>query len=92
MATCTIDGTTIAYELIGDGQPFVLTPGGRFSMDAPGVRELALELAAHGKQVLIWDRPNTGGFRRLLPGAVGVGDAGRRAGRSAARHWTWRPR
>ena len=60
MATCTIDGTTIAYELIGEGQPFVLTPGGRFSMDAPGIRELALELAGHQKQVLIWDRPNTG--------------------------------
>ena len=27
MATHTIDGTTIAYELIGDGPPFVLTPG-----------------------------------------------------------------
>lgn len=61
MATCTIAGTTIAYELIGEGQPFVLTPGGRFGMDAPGIRELALELAARGKQVLIWDRPNTGG-------------------------------
>jgi pimeloyl-ACP methyl ester carboxylesterase len=60
MATCTIDGTTIAYELIGDGPPFVLTPGGRFSKDVPGVREMALRLAGHGHQVLIWDRPNTG--------------------------------
>ena len=40
MATCTIGGTTIAYELIGEGRPFVLTPGGRFSMDVPGIREL----------------------------------------------------
>jgi pimeloyl-ACP methyl ester carboxylesterase len=60
MATCTIDSTTIAYELIGDGPPFVLTPGGRFSKDIPGIRELALTLADHGNQVLIWDRPNTG--------------------------------
>ncbi len=60
MATATIDGTTIAYELIGEGRPFVLTPGGRFSKDVPGIRELALELAEHGNQVLIWDRPNTG--------------------------------
>jgi pimeloyl-ACP methyl ester carboxylesterase len=60
MATAEIDGTRIAYELIGKGAPWVLTPGGRFSKDVPGIRELAQELAAHGKQVLIWDRPNTG--------------------------------
>jgi pimeloyl-ACP methyl ester carboxylesterase len=55
-----IDGTTIAYEVIGDGEPWVLTPGGRFPKETPGLRELALELAAHGKRVLIWDRPNCG--------------------------------
>jgi pimeloyl-ACP methyl ester carboxylesterase len=60
MATVDIDGTTIAYEIIGDGPPWVVTPGGRFSKDTPGVRELAQALAAHGQQVLIWDRPNTG--------------------------------
>ena len=60
MATSTIDGVTVAYELIGDGPAFVLTPGGRFSKDVPGIRELALALAGHGNQVLIWDRPNTG--------------------------------
>ena len=69
MATCTIDGTTMAYDLIGDGQPFVLTPGGRFGMDAPGVRELARELAGHRKQVLIWDRPNTGASDVCFRGA-----------------------
>lgn len=60
MATVDIDGTTIAYEVIGEGAPWVVTPGGRFSKDTPGVRELAQVLAAHGQQVLIWDRPNTG--------------------------------
>src|SRR5580704_8438294 len=62
MATADIDGVTIAYEIIGDGQgrPWVLTPGGRFSKDTPGIRPLAQELAAHGQRVLIWDRPNTG--------------------------------
>ncbi len=60
MATCTIDGVTVAYELIGEGRPFVVTPGGRFGKDVAGVRELALGLAGHGNQVLIWDRPNTG--------------------------------
>jgi pimeloyl-ACP methyl ester carboxylesterase len=60
MPTADIDGTTIAYEIIGRGKPWVLTPGGRFSKDTPGLRELATALAAGGKQVLIWDRPNTG--------------------------------
>jgi len=60
MPTADIDGTTIAYEVIGDGEPWVLTPGGRFPKETPGLRELATELAAHGKRVLIWDRPNTG--------------------------------
>jgi pimeloyl-ACP methyl ester carboxylesterase len=55
-----VDGLSIAYEVIGDGEPWAITPGGRFSKDAPGVRELAESLAASGKRVLIWDRPNTG--------------------------------
>ena len=55
-----VNGLTIAYEVIGDGRPWVITPGGRFSKDSPGVRELARELAAAGNRVLIWDRPNTG--------------------------------
>jgi len=55
-----INGLGIAYEVIGQGEPWVITPGGRFSKDAPGVRELAGALAATRKQVLIWDRPNTG--------------------------------
>jgi pimeloyl-ACP methyl ester carboxylesterase len=60
VATATVNGLEIAYELIGEGEPVVLTPGGRFSMDVAGVRELAQKLAEGGKQVLIWDRPNTG--------------------------------
>jgi pimeloyl-ACP methyl ester carboxylesterase len=38
----------------------VITPGGRFSKDSPGVRELAVALAERGNRVLIWDRPNCG--------------------------------
>jgi pimeloyl-ACP methyl ester carboxylesterase len=60
MATASVDGLHISYELIGDGRPWVITPGGRFSKDSPGVRELALALAESGNRVLIWDRPNTG--------------------------------
>lgn len=60
------DGRTetlaIGYEIIGppNGRPWVITPGGRFARDAPGVRELAEALAERGHRVLIWDRPNTG--------------------------------
>jgi pimeloyl-ACP methyl ester carboxylesterase len=46
--------------LIGEGRPWVITPGGRFSKDDGGIRELAEALAAAGNQVLIWDRPNCG--------------------------------
>ena len=62
MATATVNGITLAYEVIGDGggRPWTITPGGRFSKDSPGVRELAEALAALGNRVLIWDRPNCG--------------------------------
>ncbi len=60
MTTATVNGITLAYETIGEGRPWVITPGGRFTKESPGVRELAVELAAHGNRVLIWDRPNCG--------------------------------
>ena len=64
MPRIEVDGVSIAYELIGEivgeGRPWVLTPGGRFSKDYPGVRELAVALAEPGNRVLIWDRPNCG--------------------------------
>jgi pimeloyl-ACP methyl ester carboxylesterase len=60
MATAEVHGLSIAYEIIGEGRPWAVTPGGRFSKDSPGVRELAEALAARGNRVLIWDRPNTG--------------------------------
>jgi pimeloyl-ACP methyl ester carboxylesterase len=58
MARATVDGLSISYEVIGEGRPWVITPGGRFSKDYGGVREFARALAAEGNQVLIWDRPN----------------------------------
>ncbi len=62
MARAIINGIGIEYELLGDagGQPFALTPGGRFSMDSPGIREMADGLVKAGKRVLIYDRPNCG--------------------------------
>ena len=88
MASATVDGLTLAYEVIGDGRPWVITPGGRFTKDEPGVRELANALAAEGNRVLIWDRPNCGESERLLHRRLRVGDAGRRPRRAVdlARH------
>jgi pimeloyl-ACP methyl ester carboxylesterase len=60
VATATVNGLTLAYETIGEGRPWVITPGGRFTKDEPGVRQLAEALAAPGNRVLIWDRPNCG--------------------------------
>jgi pimeloyl-ACP methyl ester carboxylesterase len=61
MPVADVDGVHIAYEVIGrGGQPWAITPGGRFSKDYGGVREMAEALAERGKQVVIWDRPNCG--------------------------------
>src|SRR5262249_27393774 len=61
MPEVEVDGTVLAYDIVGaDGPPWVITPGGRFSKDVPGIRELAHALAAEGNRVLIWDRPNCG--------------------------------
>ncbi len=62
MAVAEIDGLEIAYDVVGDegAQPWVLTPGGRFSKDYGGVREVAQALAERGRRCLIWDRPNCG--------------------------------
>ncbi len=64
MAIAEVNGLALGYEVIGErpGRPWVITPGGRFSKDSPGVRELASELATEGEghRVLIWDRPNCG--------------------------------
>ncbi|MGE3691706.1 MAG: alpha/beta fold hydrolase [Novosphingobium sp.] len=62
MARIEISGVGIEYELLGpeDAHCVSITPGGRMSMQAGGVRELGEALAALGKRVLLWDRPNCG--------------------------------
>ena len=57
MPTFTIDGCAIRYEILGDGPPVVLTPGGR--VGGEGLRPLA-EKVAKSHRVLLWDRRNTG--------------------------------
>jgi pimeloyl-ACP methyl ester carboxylesterase len=61
MPKATVNGLSLGYDIIGDSGPsWVITPGGRFSKDHPGIREMATDIAAHGYRVLIWDRPNCG--------------------------------
>jgi pimeloyl-ACP methyl ester carboxylesterase len=62
MARIQISGLGIEYELVGpkDAPAIALTPGGRFAKDSPGLPELAQALAAGGRRVLLWDRPNCG--------------------------------
>jgi pimeloyl-ACP methyl ester carboxylesterase len=61
MARVEVNGSGIAYEIVGDGpRSAIITPGGRFSKETPGVRELAQKLAEGGFRTVIWDRPNCG--------------------------------
>ncbi|BBX53263.1 alpha/beta hydrolase [Mycolicibacterium poriferae] len=56
-----INGGNVVYEILGkDGEFIVLTPGGRFSKDIPGLKPLAKKLVEGGYRVLLWDRPNCG--------------------------------
>src|SRR5258708_29479534 len=65
---------SLAYEVIGDaGRTWALTPGGRFSKEYPGVRELAVALAELGNRVLIYHRPNTGDSDVCIAGATESG-------------------
>jgi pimeloyl-ACP methyl ester carboxylesterase len=61
VASIEINGGNIVYEILGEsGDLIVLTPGGRFGKDIPGLRPLAKALVDGGYRVLLWDRPNCG--------------------------------
>ena len=61
MSSIEVNGGNVVYEILGDsGDLIVLTPGGRFSKEIPGLRPLAEALVAGGYRVLLWDRPNCG--------------------------------
>ncbi len=62
MPVAEVEGFELAYELVGEdgAQPWVLTPGGRFTKEVGGLPELARALADQGRRVLTWDRPNCG--------------------------------
>ena len=61
MPAVTVNGGKVVYKILGDsGDLIVLTPGGRYSKEIPGLRPLAEGLVAGGYRVLLWDRPNCG--------------------------------
>lgn len=61
MPSVEINGGNVVYEILGDtGDFIVLTPGGRYGKDIPGLRPLAQALVNGGYRVLLWDRPNCG--------------------------------
>jgi pimeloyl-ACP methyl ester carboxylesterase len=64
------DDLEIAYEIIGDGTPHIVTGGGRFSKDAGGVRELAEAIADRGNKVVIYDRLNCGASAVCFEGST----------------------
>ena len=69
MPVVELDGVEIAYELVGEGRPWALTPGGRFTKEVGGLPEMARALADRGRQVLLWDRPNCGASSVVFRGA-----------------------
>jgi pimeloyl-ACP methyl ester carboxylesterase len=62
MARQNVHGIEIDYEFFGDPDAplVILTPGGRFPRDTPGLPQLAAALVQGGYRVLSWDRPNCG--------------------------------
>ncbi len=60
MAIAEIDGREIAYDVLGEGPAWILTPGGRFPRETPGLPEMAHALAEAGHTAILWDRPNCG--------------------------------
>jgi pimeloyl-ACP methyl ester carboxylesterase len=65
MPSATIEGCTLQYELLGDGVPVALTPGGREGMEV--LDGLAEELASRHR-VLQWDRRNAGSSEIFVGG------------------------
>lgn len=62
MAAIEVNGGRVVYEFVGpgDGEVVLLTPGGGFGRDVPGVRLLVEALVAGGMRVLLWDPPDCG--------------------------------
>ena len=82
MPVAELDGIEIAYELVGEGQPWVLTPGRTVH---EGSRRAARDGAGVGRPRQAGPHLGPSELRRVVGGVprrVGVGGAGRRARRA----------
>jgi pimeloyl-ACP methyl ester carboxylesterase len=71
MGKVQVDGVGIEYEIIGNGErSAIITPGGRYTKEAKGLRELAEAIAKDDFRVVLWDRPNSGGSDVYFGGAT----------------------
>lgn len=59
-----LDGLEMRFELLGAGIPLVYTPGAFYALESS--RIVAETFVPRGYQVLLWDRPNTGGSTLLF--------------------------
>ena len=82
MPVAELDGIEIAYELVGEGQPWVLTPGGRFTKEVGGLPEMARALADHGQAGADLGPSELRRVVGRVPRRVGVGGPGRGARRA----------
>jgi 2-hydroxy-6-oxonona-2,4-dienedioate hydrolase len=69
--TVVVDGFAIRFEVHGEGIPLVYTPGAFYPLESS--RLVADALAPRGYQVVLWDRPNTGGSGVLFEPAHPLG-------------------
>ena len=60
MAIARVNGLSLAYETIGSGRPWVITPGGGSPRNRPACASSPPRSADQGNRVLVWDRPNCG--------------------------------
>lgn len=60
----TVDDLEIRFEVHGEGVPLVYTPGAFYALESS--RLVADALVPLGYQVVLWDRPNTGGSGLLF--------------------------
>ena len=68
-----INGGKVVYEMLGkEGDVIVLTPGGRFSKDIPGLKPLARKLVEGGYRGAIGRVASTDSFVPLGPAAASV--------------------
>ncbi len=82
MPVAALDGIEIAYDLVGEGQPWVLTPGGRFTKAVGGLPEMARRAGRSGQAGADLGPSELRRVFGRVPWRVGVRGSGRSARRA----------